>query len=388
MDNNVFGQTDIGRVRDNNEDAFLAEELLHSGFILGCVIDGVGGYDGGEVAAAITKECIKRNLFGVTAEDPIPRMIATLKLANDEIYSRKQMDPSLEKMACVLTLVLADAENNKFYYAHVGDTRLYLLRDKVLVKITQDHSFVGFLEDSGRLSESAAMSHPKRNEINQALGFNSTDALKDDFIESGESPFLPGDTLLLCSDGLTDGVDKDQLTLLLTNHATLKAATASLIDAANDAGGHDNITVVLVKNNTTPIKHQASKPQSKTIPVSNELKEPLPQVQAVTADRPQTVVQQPLKTSKNRGWIVFLLAVICLLLGVLAWMAWQVNQLQKRDRTIAPVFENPWVLPAPKQQDTIKTPSRDTTHSRDTTQYKNKDTVPEKTKVNGTRTIK
>ncbi len=176
MDNNVFGQTDIGRVRDNNEDAFLAEELLHSGFILGCVIDGVGGYEGGEIAAAITKDCIKRNLFNVTAEDLIPRMIGTLKLANDEIYNRKQLDPSLEKMACVLTLVMADVENNKFYYAHVGDTRLYLLRDKVLVKITQDHSFVGFLEDSGRLTESAAMSHPKRNEINQALGFTSTAA--------------------------------------------------------------------------------------------------------------------------------------------------------------------------------------------------------------------
>jgi len=379
MDNNVFGQTDIGRVRDNNEDAFLAEELLHSGFILGCVIDGVGGYDGGEVAAEITKECIKRNLFSITAEDPIPRMIATLKLANDEIYNRKQLDPSLEKMACVLTLVLADVENNKFYYAHVGDTRLYLLRDNVLVKITQDHSFVGFLEDSGRLTESAAMSHPKRNEINQALGFDSTDAMKNDFIESGESPFLPGDTLLLCSDGLTDRIDKDQLTILLTNHATLKAATASLIDAANEAGGHDNITVVLVKNNTAPLKHQASKPQSKTVPVINEIKEPLPQEQAATTDRAQVVVQQPVKTSKNRGWIVFLLAVICLLLGVLGWMAWQVNQLQKRDRTLAPVFENPWVLPVPTEQDTIKT-------QRDTTYYKNKDTVPEKTKVNGTRT--
>jgi len=380
MDNNVFGQTDIGRVRDNNEDAFLAEELLHSGFILGCVIDGVGGYDGGEVAAAITKECIKRNLFGITAEDPIPRMIGTLKLANDEIYNRKQLDPSLEKMACVLTLVLADVENNKFYYAHVGDTRLYLLRDKELVKITQDHSFVGFLEDSGRLSESAAMSHPKRNEINQALGFNSTEAMKDDFIESGESPFLPGDTLLLCSDGLTDRVDKDQLTILLTNHLTLKAATASLIDAANDAGGHDNITVVLIKNNTAALKHQASKPQSKIAPVSNEVKDLLPQEPAVTTDRSKAVVQQPVERSKNRGWIVFLLAVICLLLGLLGWMTWQVNQLQKRERTIAPVFENPWVLPVPKEQDTIKTPLRETTDK------KNKDTIPEKTKVNGTRT--
>jgi serine/threonine protein phosphatase PrpC len=381
MDNNVFGQTDIGRVRDNNEDAFLAEELLHSGFILGCVIDGVGGYEGGEVAAAITKECVKRNLFSVTPEDLIPRMIGTLKLANDEIYNRKQLDPALEKMACVLTLVLADVENNKFYYAHVGDTRLYLLRDKVLVKITQDHSFVGFLEDSGRLSESAAMSHPKRNEVNQALGFVSTAALKDDFIETGESPFLPGDTLLMCSDGLTDRIDKDQITILLTHHATLRAAASSLIDAANEAGGDDNITVVLVKNNTEPLKQEVSKPMSRTagVPVN---KEQLQRDKAVAAvDRPHAVVEKPGKVSKNRGWIVFLLGVVFLLLGLLGWMAWQVNELQKRERRLAPVFENPWVLPVPKQQDTIKTPLRDTTY------YTDKDTIPEKTKVNGTRTI-
>jgi PPM family protein phosphatase len=384
MDNNVFGQTDIGRVRDNNEDAFLAEELLHSGLILGCVIDGVGGYEGGEIAAAITKDCIKRNLFNVTEAELIPRMTGTLKLANDEIYNRKMLDPALEKMACVLTLVLADVENNKFYYAHVGDTRLYLLRDKVLVKITQDHSFVGFLEDSGRLTESAAMSHPKRNEVNQALGFSSTASLKEDFIETGESPFLPGDTLLMCSDGLTDRIDKDQITLILTQYNTLRAAAAALIDAANDAGGHDNITVVLVKNNTTPLKHQVAKPQSKTAIVAPESMTAVTTQQPVAADE-RPVPEKPVKKSKHRGWIVFLLVIVFLLLGVLAWMSWQVNQLQKRERQLAPVFENPWVLPVPGEQDTIKTPLRDTTYYKET--IPNKDTIPAKIKPDGTRTI-
>jgi serine/threonine protein phosphatase PrpC len=377
VDNNVFGQTDIGRVRANNEDAFLAEELLHSGFILGCVIDGVGGYEGGEVAAAITKDCIKRNLFNVTAAGLIPRMIGTLKLANEEIYTRKQLDVSLEKMACVLTLVIADVKNNKFYYVHVGDTRLYLLRDKVLVKITQDHSFVGFLEDSGRLTESAAMSHPKRNEINQALGFTSTDTLKEDFFESGESPFLPGDTLLICSDGLTDRIDKEQMTSILIQHQSLNAATATLINAANDAGGHDNITVVLVKNNTEPVKHAIAKPAGRTAvvnPPQNENPAVIP-VEHATQQNVAPVVK-PVKTSKVRGWVVFLLAVVLLLLGVLAWMSWQVNQLQKRDRQLAPIYENPWVLPPAKLQDTIKTPLRDTVYY--------KDSIPEKIKANGT----
>ena len=380
MDNNIFGQTDVGRVRDNNEDAFIAEELLHSGFILGCVIDGVGGYEGGEVAAAITMDCIKRNLFNVTADDVISRMVGTLKLANDEIYNRKQLDPSLEKMACVLTLVLADVENNKFYYAHVGDTRLYLLRDSVLVKITQDHSFVGFLEDSGRLSESEAMNHPKRNEVNQALGFSSTASLKEDFIETGESPFLPGDTLLMCSDGLTDRIDKDQLTIILTQYNSLRAAAAALVDAANEAGGHDNITVVLVKNNTKPLIHEAAKPVNKTAIFPAETKETaIPTQVPATSNNKVAVVEKPVNTGKNRGWVVFLLVVVFLLSGVLAWMFWQVNELQKRDRTIAPIYENPWTLPSPNLQDTIKTPLRDTTFY--------KDTIPAKIKPNATRTI-
>ncbi|WP_432713156.1 PP2C family protein-serine/threonine phosphatase [Pedobacter sp.] len=366
MDNNLFGQTDIGRVRDNNEDAFLAEELLHSGFILGCVIDGVGGYEGGEVAAAITKDCIRKNLFNVSSTDLISRMIGTLKLANDEIYNRKQLDPALEQMACVLTLVLADVENNKFYYAHVGDTRLYLLRDKVLVKITTDHSFVGFLEDSGRLTESAAMSHPKRNEVNQALGFNNTESLKDDFIETGESPFLPGDTLLLCSDGLTDRIDKDKITVILTQHATLRAAAGSLVDAANEAGGQDNITVVLVKNNTAPLKHEFAKPLSRTATMA-------PPVQVAA---PPAVTPAPAKGTKTRGWVVFLLVIVVLLLGVIAWMFWQVNELQKRARTITPVFENPWVLPPANEQDTIKTPLRDSVYYKDSIPANYKDTIP------------
>ena len=354
MDNNIFGQTDVGRVRDNNEDAFIAEELLHSGFILGCVIDGVGGYEGGEVAAEIAKNCIKKNLFSVTAEDIIPRMVGTLKLANEEIFNRKRLDPALEQMACVLTLVLADVDNNKLYYAHVGDTRLYLLRDYALVKITTDHSFVGFLEDSGRLSESAAMSHPKRNEINQALGFNNTASMKEDFIETGESPFLPGDLLLLCSDGLTDRIDKDQITSILTHHPGLPFAAGLLIDAANEAGGHDNITVVLIKNNNKPVTHEASKPISKK---ENIEQMDIPPLRSASDKKPPKL---------NKGWIYFLIGLIVVLLGIIGLLVQQVLYLQNTERQLAPVLENPWEpLPA-TPQDTIKTPLKDSISRTDT----------------------
>jgi serine/threonine protein phosphatase PrpC len=367
MDNNIFGQTDVGKVRDNNEDAFLAEELLHSGFILGCVIDGVGGYEGGEVAAEIAKNCIKKNLFNVTAEDLIPRMVGTLKLANEEIFNRKKLDPSLEQMACVLTLVLADVARNKLYYAHVGDTRLYLLRDQALVKITTDHSFVGFLEDSGRLSESAAMSHPKRNEINQALGFASTADMKEDFIETGESPFLPGDMLLLCSDGLTDRIDKDQITSILNQHPGLPFAAGLLIDAANEAGGHDNITVVLVKNNTVPASYEASKPAAK--------KENAEPVEAALPPITPPSVVQPQK--RNRGWIYLLIGLLVASLVVIGLLVQQVLYLQKTERQMAPIFENPWEPLPPRPQDTIKTPLRDS--------LSRTDSIATKTPTNGKR---
>ena len=255
---NYFGITDTGKLRTNNEDTFIAQAVLDDKYIAACVIDGVGGYEGGEVAAQLAHDAI---LLHVDRESE--NVIATLKealaAANEAIYTEKKVGKGNEQMACVLTLALADIENNKFYYAHVGDTRLYLFRDQSLVKVTSDHSFVGFLEDSGRLTEEEAMRHPKRNEINKALGFDSQ-IRADDYIETGESPFLPGDTLLLCSDGLTDMMNNSAMTAILNSDKSLALKGKALITAANEAGGKDNITVVLVHNNKSPLKQTATKP--------------------------------------------------------------------------------------------------------------------------------
>jgi hypothetical protein len=111
---------------------------------------------------------------------------------------------------------------------------------------------VGFLEESGRLSEEEAMRHPRRNEINKALGFEEDISTPEDFIETGESPFLPGDLLLLCSDGLTDMISSGTITRVLITKKSIASKGKALIDAANDAGGNDNITAVLVENNNWP----------------------------------------------------------------------------------------------------------------------------------------
>ncbi|MGI8598577.1 MAG: PP2C family protein-serine/threonine phosphatase [Chitinophagaceae bacterium] len=259
MAEKYFGITDKGVTRNNNEDTFIAEAVMKDKFICACVIDGVGGYEGGEIAAAIARETILK-YFTVPSGQLSSMMREAIISANEKIYNEKLSSRQYENMACVLTLALIEKEKNRFYYAHVGDTRLYLLRDHSLVKVTNDHSFVGYLEDSGRLNESEAMSHPKRNEINKALGFDKTIPNPAEYIETGESPFLPGDTLLLCTDGLTDMINKAGITNFLSQSNPLEEKAKQLVDAANNAGGKDNITVVLVENNHKRIKQKATKP--------------------------------------------------------------------------------------------------------------------------------
>ena len=308
MSENVFGITDLGRQRKNNEDEFIAQPAADARYVIGCVIDGVGGYSGGEIAASITRESVSEQLGNLTGE-VIPALTAAFTAANEKIWQEKHATRQHHSMACVVTLAVADLASNQFYYAHLGDTRLYLLRDGSLVKISHDQSFTGFLEDSGRLTELEAMQHPKRNEIDKALGFKEIISPADD-IETGQSPFLPGDMLLLCSDGLTDVVDKAKITEIITKHESLKSIGEALIDAANEGGGKDNITVVLIKNDKEKQQHAATKPLENS------------KIQKQHMDKPKMAPSAPLahggKTAKTyKGWAIFFfilvigLAIVC-----------------------------------------------------------------------------
>jgi serine/threonine protein phosphatase PrpC len=322
MANNFFGITDIGKQRDNNEDTFIAQKADDGNYIIACVIDGVGGYSGGEVAADIARECILEQLSYI-AGDIVPLMVNTITTANQRIYEQKLQNKQLENMACVLTLAVIDIQNNQFHYAHVGDTRLYLLRDNSLIKISKDHSFVGFLEDSGRLSEEAAMDHPKRNEINKALGFNPQIAKDPDFVETGHSPFLPGDLLLICSDGLTDMVDKSLITKILTGSGSIQNKGEKLIDAANSRGGKDNVTVVLVQNDKAPRQHNATRPTANT-KVTEEIIDPLAQPKL-----PEGPAIIPGKSKSNRGTMVVLFIMLALAIAGFLWQFWLNYQLKQ-----------------------------------------------------------
>jgi len=330
MAENFFGLTDTGKVRSNNEDTFIAQKL-GSKLVLVAVIDGVGGYNGGEVAAAIAREQMIDHVANQHGE-PIPAMIASFKLADNAISAKKQEAKELDGMACVATMAIADITNNLFYYTHVGDTRLYLLRDFTLVKISKDHSFVGFLEDSGRLTEREAMDHPKRNEINKALGFSSEIDADDSFIETGQSPFLPGDLLLLCSDGLTDMVNKQDITAILTQKISLQEKANKLITLANKNGGHDNVTVVLVQNDKAPQQPSLTVPtvefrkNSEPIAASTQGSQPKAHasVEQLTPDT------RPVKKNSRLLLVFLTLAAIgCLGAAFYYYLQWQ-NELNKQ----------------------------------------------------------
>ena len=351
MAENYFGITDTGRQRDNNEDAFIAEPVFNNGLIAACVIDGVGGYEGGEVAASIAQESILQS-FSRPAGEMINTMRNAFGTANEKIYHEKLNGDKNKDMACVLTLALVDIPNNKFYYAHVGDTRLYLLRDNTLIKLTKDQSFVGFLEDTGRITEEDAMAHPKRNEINKALGFDPHIPMHSDYIETGESPFLPGDAILLCSDGLTDMVNSSEITTILEKDASLEQKGKELIDAANNAGGKDNITVVLVHNNKKPIKQKATKPV-----VVKKKGSPKNENSSSNTSGKIPGTPPPKKNKNNTGLIVFLLLISVFSLGGFLWL---LSQHQKTSPVVRQIVKTEKNLKEINLQQAINKSTSDT----------------------------
>lgn len=319
-----YGITDKGKRREKNEDTFFAREIPGTQLLVAGVIDGVGGYQGGDIAAEIARSVILKSLETISG-DAIESLRQAIIAANVKINEAKKEEAVNEQMACVLTCMVADKKNNRCWYAHVGDTRIYLLRDHSLVKLSKDHSAVGFLEESGRLSEQEAMRHPRRNEINKALGFEEDISSPEDFIETGESPFLPGDQLLLCSDGLTDMINSANIMQVLTSEKDIASRAQSLIDAANEAGGNDNITAILIQNDNWP--------KQKGKPVAIERKKAETMAPVITNEALQKTELNKDK-KKSRRLIAFM---VIILIGLGAISLTAAFQLNKKKVTSNPV---------------------------------------------------
>ena len=225
------GRTDPGRVRRRNEDAFVLDPPLFA------VADGMGGAQAGEVASRLTAAAF-REFHEADRLPPDERLQAIIQEANRRIYDRAHADSGFSGMGTTVTAALLTG--GRVTIGHVGDSRAYRIRDGELEQLTDDHSLVGDLMRSGRLTPEEADAHPQRSVITRALG---TDPEVD--VDTLAVEAAPGDLFLLCSDGLTTMVADDDILGILAAAPTLDDAARTLVRAANTGGGEDNVTVVL-----------------------------------------------------------------------------------------------------------------------------------------------
>ena len=239
-----FSATDTGRARSNNEDSVAVDDAT----ALLVLADGMGGYNAGEVASGMATSFIKSELgrwlseAHDTATDTDVRraMDICVDNANRAIFNAANSNPQYAGMGT--TLVVGVFREQRLLLGHVGDSRAYRLRAQRLTQITHDHSLLQEQIDSGLITPEQAAFSANKNLVTRAVGVEDTVLL-----ETHLHDVLPGDTYLLCSDGLSDMLDDESIAQLLTSADTLSEAAGALIDAANDAGGKDNISVVLAR---------------------------------------------------------------------------------------------------------------------------------------------
>jgi PPM family protein phosphatase len=232
----VAGATDVGQTRSGNEDALLVGDCVFA------VADGMGGHLAGEVASEAALEPI-RALAGRVFDDAsqaITALRASVVAANDTVSELAEREPAYRGMGTTLTAALV--EGRRLHLAHVGDSRAYLLRDGGFSQLTDDHTLVQHLIDEGQLTREEAARHPQRSIITRAIGVS-----RDVEVDSMSLELVAGDQLLLCSDGLTGVVSDQQIAETLEGTDDPDEAVHRLIGLANDAGGPDNITVLLLR---------------------------------------------------------------------------------------------------------------------------------------------
>lgn len=258
----VFGKTDVGRTRDHNEDTFLVADLtrrvasLHPEVrehevgprgSLFMVADGMGGAAAGEVASRMAADLVFGHMTTVWPEDPeisdnrfAYRMKEAVELANNRIHAHAKEHPEVRGMGTTATV--AGVFGTKLYLAQVGDSRGYLVRNGVATQITKDQSLMQRLVEAGELTEEEAEQSERRNIILQALGPDPRVKVDLTFQE-----LCRGDVLVLCSDGLSGQVKKEEIAAVMSGDVDLVDACAKLIEFANERGGPDNITAVAAR---------------------------------------------------------------------------------------------------------------------------------------------
>lgn len=241
----ILAKSDIGKAREMNQDSYYVSDLEKDSLKLYILADGMGGYKGGEIASSLAVANAKNyicNNFKKTKKDreSILKLVKNaVEYANMVVYEKSQENEELQDMGTTLDICLI--YNNKVFIGHVGDSRVYRIRKNIMRKLTTDHSYVEKLVKEGTITKEEAFNHPKKNMLMKALGCNSL--VEPDVICKG---FLKDDILLMCSDGLTNMLRESEIYNLLLNNPD--KPEEALIKNANDLGGYDNITAIIIDN--------------------------------------------------------------------------------------------------------------------------------------------
>ena len=240
----AYAKSDIGRVREINQDYYYISDSLDE-VQLYMLADGMGGYNGGEIASKLAiqsaKSYIENNFKEIEKdkESIIQLVASSMEYANMVVYEKAKSDAQLEGMGT--TLEVCVIYNNKVYIGHIGDSRIYRIRKEFIRKLTQDHSYVQKLVKDGTITQEQAVHHPQKNMLMKALGCNAF--VEPDVMVKG---FLKEDILVMTSDGLTNMVPQEEI--FKQAKKDIEQAPKELVKQANENGGYDNITVVVIKN--------------------------------------------------------------------------------------------------------------------------------------------
>jgi len=233
--------TDTGLKRSSNQDfVYASEQKVGALASLFMVADGMGGHNAGDLASRLCVETMVETISNSSLRAPVPILREAIDASNRAVSERAASDRNLAGMGT--TLVCAVLCGDTLYAANVGDSRLYILDDATITQISHDHSLVEEMVRAGRLKPEQARSHPEKNIITRAIG--ESEQVQADFFDVAVGP---GDEILLCSDGLTNMVEDDEILRIVRRESSPEEAAVKLIEAANRAGGKDNISVVLVE---------------------------------------------------------------------------------------------------------------------------------------------
>lgn len=240
----AYAKSDTGKMREMNQDYYYISNSLDD-VQLYILADGMGGYNGGEIASKLAVQTAKNyiiNNFKDVEKDKdsiIQLLASSMEYANMVVYEKAKEKLELQGMGTTLEICLI--YNNKVYIGHIGDSRIYRIRKAFIRKLTQDHSYVQKLVKDGTITKEEAVHHPQKNMLMKALGCNAF--VEPDVLVKG---FLKDDILIMCSDGLTNMITQEDL----YNRASkdIEKAPKDLVELANSNGGYDNITVIVIKN--------------------------------------------------------------------------------------------------------------------------------------------